>query len=106
MRATRNSSLTLTCNIGDATLNKAVHVSWKDEDDAAIEDGEDGCNVTQGSVGEDKVQESTLSITTESLKHLNTEFPVTWKCAARSTQFPNSEQSPFQDVVVTFYDLG
>ena len=96
-------TLNLSCNIGDVT--KAVVVSWKDPFDQDITDGVGGYTVTQGSVSSN-VQESTLTITPSTLKSLDTSSPLTWKCAARSSQYSNSEQSEFQNVVVTILIFG
>ena len=96
---------TLTCIIGDVT--QAVDVSWKNSDDGNVVDGQDGYTVVPGSVA-GSVQESTLVIEADTLKALtDTSTPLTWKCAAKSTQYPDdSERSPYQDVVVTFHDYG
>ena len=99
MDATDEIDQTLTCNIGDVT--QAVEVSWKDPSDVDIVDGNGGYTVTQGSVLSNQ-QESTLTITSETLKGLDTSSPLTWKCAAKSTLYTESEQSDFKDVVVTF----
>ena len=99
MDATDDIAQTLTCNIGEVT--KAVVVSWKDPSDDEITDGVGGYTVTQGSVLSN-AQESTLTITPTTLKSLDSSSPLTWKCAARSARYSDSEQSAFQDVVVTF----
>ena len=103
MDATDDIAQILTCNIGDIT--KAVVVSWKDPSGEDITNGVGGYTVTQGSVLAN-VQESTLTITSDTLKGLDTSTPLTWKCAARSSQYSDSEQSAFQDVVVTFLTFG
>lgn len=101
MDATDDIAQTLTCNIGEVT--QAVTVSWKDPSGGDITDGVGGYTVTQGSVVSN-VQKSTLTITSETLKAGLTagSSPLTWKCAAKSTEYSDSEQSVFQDVVVTF----
>ena len=103
MHATDDVAQTLTCNIGD--LTQAVTVSWKDTADVDITDGGD-YTITQGTVdsGTNK-QESTLTISSTKLQSLTTTSPLTWKCAAKSVQYPGSEVSAFQNVVVTFVDL-
>ena len=103
MDATDDIVQTLTCNIMDVT--NAVVVSWKDPFDDDITDGVGGYTLTQGNVSSN-VQESTLTITPTTLKSLNTSSPLTWKCAARSSQYSDSEQSAFQDLVVTFLIFG
>ena len=105
MDATDDIAQTLTCNIGDVT--QAVQVSWKTSSDGDITDGVGGYTVTQGSVDvETNVQKSTLTITSATLKSLDTTSPLTWTCAAKSTEYRDSEQSAFQDVVVTFLTFG
>ena len=105
MDATDDIAQTLTCNIGD--LTQAVTVSWKDPSGGAITDGSGGYTVTQGSVdGATKVQKSTLTITSDTLKGLDTASPLTWTCAAKSTLYAESEQSGFQNVVVDFLTFG
>ena len=101
MDATDDIAQTLTCNIGEVT--QAVSVSWKDPSGGDITDGNGGYTVTTGTV-ESNLQKSTLTITSETLKASLTagSSPLTWKCAAKSTEYSDSEQSVFQDVVVTF----
>ena len=101
MDATEDIAQTLTCNIGEIT--QAVEVSWKTPSGADITDGNGGYTVTQGSVVSN-VQKSTLAITSETLKAGLTagSSSLTWKCAAKSTEYSDSEQSVFQDLVVTF----
>ena len=105
MDATDDIAQTLTCNIGDVT--QAVEVSWKSPSNADITDGVGGYTVTQGSVeGQTNVQKSTLTISSDTLKNLDTTSPLTWTCAVKSTEYTDSEQSAFQDVVVTFLTFG
>ena len=99
MDATDDIAQTLTCNIGEVT--QAVTVSWKNPPGGDITDSVGGYTVTQGSVLSN-VQKSTLTITSDTLKSLDTTSPLTWTCAAKSTEYSESEQSSFQDVVVTF----
>ena len=88
-------------------MSQAVEVSWKTPSNADITDGVGGYTVTQGSVlGETNEQKSTLTITSATLKSLDTTSPLTWKCAAKSTLYTESEQSSFQDLVVTFLAFG
>ena len=105
MDATTAVAQTLTCNIGDVT--QAVDVSWKKSDESDVVNGQDGYTVVTGSVV-GTVQKSTLEIEADTLRALpDTSSPLTWKCAAKSTQYPDdSEKSSDQDVVVTFHDYG
>ncbi|KAL5251017.1 hypothetical protein ACHWQZ_G016668 [Mnemiopsis leidyi] len=100
MDATDKIDQTLTCNIGDVT--QAVDVSWKDPSGGDITGSTAGYTVTQGTVDDSKVQKSTLTITAATLQGLTTTSPLTWTCAAKSTLYTDSEQSAFQNVVVTF----
>ncbi|KAL5251009.1 hypothetical protein ACHWQZ_G016668 [Mnemiopsis leidyi] len=100
MDATDKIDQTLTCNIGDVT--QAVDVSWKDPSGGDITGSTAGYTVTQGTVDASKVQKSTLTITAATLQGLTTTSPLTWTCAAKSTLYTDSEQSAFQNVVVTF----
>ena len=102
MKATYHVAQTLTCNIGD--VENAVEVSWQDKDNKLLTNGQGGYSISQGSVSKDKHQISTLTITADTLKGLDRES--TWKCAARSLEYPDSEQSPFQDLEVIFLTLG
>ena len=105
MDATDDIAQTLTCNIGD--LTQAVAVSWKDPSSVDITDGSGGYTVTQGSVdGATKIQKSTLTITSATLKGLDTSSQLTWTCAAKSTLYTDSEQSGFQNVLVDFLTFG
>ena len=105
MDATDDVAQTLICNIWDVT--QAVEVSWKTPSDEDITDGAGGYTVTQGSVDSGaNVQKSTLTITSDTLKSLDTSSPLTWKCAAKSTLYSDSEQSTFKIVVVTFLTFG
>ena len=103
--ATDDVAQTLTCNIGDLTQD--VEVSWKDPSDVAITASTTGYTITQGSVSSN-IQESTLTIDSATLKSALAAgtSPLTWKCAAKSKQYTESEQSAFQDVVVTFLTYG
>ena len=107
MDATDDIAQTLTCNIGMVT--QAVEVSWKNPADVDITDGSGGYTVTQGTVdGGTGIQKSTLAITSATLKTALSagSSPLTWKCAAKSTEYSDSLQSAFEDVVVTFLTFG
>ena len=88
-------------------MTQAVDVSWKKSDESDVVNGQDGYTVRKGSVV-GTVQVSTLEIEANTLEALtDTSTPLTWKCAAKSTQYPDdSEKSSDQDVVVTFLDYG
>ena len=104
-KATTSVDQTLTCNIGDVT--QAVDVSWQDSNGAPVTTGVGGYTVTKGSVVSN-VQESTLTITADALAALDPDHgaALTWKCAAKSTAYPDSDISTFSPVVVTFLTYG
>ena len=104
MGATTAVDQTLTCNIGDVT--QAVDVTWKDNDGEDITDGVGGYSITKGTVDGSNVQTSTLNIAAATLGTLDTSSPLTWKCAARSTLYPDSEKSTDSNVIVTFLTFG
>ena len=105
MDATTAVAQTLTCNIGDVT--QAVDVSWKDSAGNTITDGQGGYTITKGTVDDNNVQKSTLTVSAGTLGALsNTASPLTWKCAAKSTLYADSEISSYLDVVVTFLSYG
>ena len=102
--ATTSVAQTLTCNIHDLTA--AVDVKWKDKDGGDISDTQEGYRVTKGTVNQKNVQESTLTISPAQLQKLDTSSPVTYQCSAKSSQYPQSKESPYQNLVVTFHDFG
>jgi hypothetical protein len=103
MSATTAVGQTLVCNIGDVTT--AVTVSWTSGDNTQITDSQGGYTITQGTVSSN-IQESSLTITAATLQGLTTTSPVIWKCAAKSSQYPDSEKSEYKDLTVTFLTLG
>ena len=102
MSATDMVDQTLVCNIGDVTT--VVAVSWTSGDNTPITNG-NGYTITPGTVV-DNIQKSSLTITAATLQDLTTTSPVIWKCAAKSLQYSDSEQSEFKDLTVTFLTLG
>ncbi|XP_063684395.1 basement membrane-specific heparan sulfate proteoglycan core protein-like [Bolinopsis microptera] len=103
MSATTAVDQTLVCNIGDVTT--AVTVSWTSGDNTQITDGQGGYTITQGTVSSN-IQESSLTITAATLQAQDYKFSsVIWKCAAKSSQYADSEQSEYQDLTVTFLTL-
>ena len=105
MKATTAVTQTLTCNIGD--VSTIVNVSWKDTDDNLITGSSAGYTINQGTVNVDTyTQASTLTIDPATLGTLETRSPVTYKCSAVSLQYPYSEESTEQNLVVTFLSFG
>ena len=92
MDATTAVDQTLTCNNGDVT--QAVDVTWKNNDGGDVTNGAGGYTITKGTVDENNVQASTLTITAATLGALaDTSSPLTWKCAAKSTLYTDSAKS-------------
>ena len=104
MNATTAVDQTLTCNIGDVT--QAVDVTWKDNDVKDITHNQGWYTINEGTVNGSNVQVSTLTIAAATLGALDTSSPLTWKCAAKSTLYPDSENSTYSDMVVTFLQFG
>ena len=105
MDATIAVDQTLTCNIEEVT--KAVDVTWKDKDGGDITHHQGGYTINKGTVDSStNVQVSTLTIAAATLSELDTTSPLTWKCAAKSTLYPDSEKSAESNVVVTFLTFG
>ena len=101
VKATTAVAQTLTCKIGDLTTD--VTVSWKDKDGNPITSGSGGYTIVQGSVVSN-VQESTLKMDTTALSGLS--GTVTYKCAAKSKQYSDSNISEDKDIVVEFLAFG
>ena len=105
MDATIAVDQTLTCNIEEVT--KAVDVTWKDKDGGDITHHQGGYTINKGTVDSStNVQVSTLTIAAATLSELDSTSPLTWKCAAKSTLYPDSEKSAESNVVVTFLTFG
>ena len=94
----------LTCNIGDLTQD--VEVFWKDYDGTDITEGVGGHAITKGTIDHSNVQTSTLTIAAAALETLDRSLSLTWKFAAKSTLYPDSEKSAYSDVVVSFLVFG
>ena len=103
-------ALTLTCRISGVTT--PVEVTWREryyENWYNITNGENGFAVFQGSVNENQVQEATLTITPTTLSDMMYSSNVNEKllgCAAKSTLYPESPQSKFRELQVTFLTLS
>ena len=102
MMVTSELAQTLTCNIGDVT--KAVTVSWKDKEGSLITNEQAGYTIAPGTVFPSNIQEATLTISPQILRTLTS--PVTYKCAARSVQYPDSAISADQNAVVAILTLS
>ena len=96
---------TLTCIIGGVA--KDVTVTWKDKDGVDITTG-GGYTIEQGSANSGtKIQTSTLTIDMPILATVAAAgIPVTYQCAAKSKEYPDSATSTNKDVVVGFLALG
>ena len=87
-------------------MTQAVDVTWKDNDVKDITHNQGGYTINKGTVDGSNVQVSTLTIAAATLGALDTSSPLTWKCAAKSTLYPDSEKSIYSGVVVTFLQFG
>ena len=85
-------------------MTAPVTVSWKDKDGSLITDSQDGYTINQGTVDDTGKQRATLIISTGTLSTLGS--TVTYTCAAKSSQYPDSAVSADQNVEVTFLTLG
>ena len=96
----------LICNIGDVVTD--VTVSWKDNDGNDITTGSGGYTIAQGSADTGaKIQKSTLTIDVSTLTTVAAAgTPMTYKCAAKSIEYPDSATSTFKDIVVNFLTFG
>ena len=104
MNATTAVDQTLTCNIGDVT--QAVDVTWKDKDGGDITHNQGGYTINKGTGNGSNIQVSTLTIAATKLGALDTSAPLTWKCAVKSTLYPDSGKSTYSDLVVSFLQFG
>ena len=104
VKATTAVTQTLTCNIGD--VEKDVTVTWKDKDGDDITSGQNGYTIVQGSVDSiTKIQKSTLEILPTTLAGLGV-MKATFRCAAKSKEYPASAASGDKDIVVKFLTFG
>ena len=101
IKATIAVSQTLSCKITDLLMTEPVHVTWKDNDSNEITDSTEGYTIDQGTVDNDNVQTSTLTISTAKLRAMETNVPLTWKCSAKSLHFPLSEHSADFNVIIS-----
>ena len=104
MKATIALNQTLSCKITDIT--EPVHVTWKDNDFNDITDSTDGYTIDQGTVDDDNVQTSTLTISTAKLRAMDTSSPLTWRCSVQSLRYPESDLSADSNIVIDFLTYG
>ena len=104
IKATIAVNQTLSCKITDIT--EAVHVTRKDNDFNEITDSTEGYTIDQGTVDDDNVQTSTLTISTAKLRVMDTSSPLTWRCSVQSLRYPESDRSADLNVAVHFLTLG
>ena len=105
-RLTLHGARSLTCKISGVT--DPVEVIWADMDWNDITDGEGGYTISQGSVNENQVQEATLTISTGSLLNA-TDYHgdnLFYRCAAKSTKYPESPPSSFTLVDAQLLHFG
>ena len=103
--ATTAIDQTLSCKIQN--LTEPVQVTWRNLDDSEITGSSEGYAINQGTVDENGIQISTLTISAAKLSQLNTSSPLTWECVVQPSLNPNLKYSvSLTKVVVTFLDFG
>ena len=100
---------TLACKISG--LIEPVAVTWEDIDWNDITNGERGYTVSQGTVNDDGVQETTLKISPDRVDQValaireDGDTSTFYTCRAKSTEYPLSPNT--RDVVkIEFLDFG
>ena len=84
-----------------------MQVTWRNLDDSEITGSSEGYAINQGTVDENGIQISTLTISAAKLSQLNTSSPLTWECVVEPSLNPNLKYSvSLTKVVVTFLDFG
>ena len=98
---------TLTCTVsGLVDGQDAVNVFWRESAGGdALEDG-DMYAINEGTVNPEGTQESILTIKVAKLETITDESSLTYKCSARSTQYPDSAESEQIDVVGNILTFG
>ena len=91
-------------------MEQPVQVSWRDNQDNDITDGESGYAISQGSVNENQVQEATLTFALGNLAY-DTQHDINqgvayFKCAATSIKYSHSSRSEFKELQIQLNFLG
>ena len=85
-------------------------MSWRDNQDNDITDGEGGYTISQGSVDENQFQEATLTFALGNLsydmQHDINQGVAYFKCAAKSIKYPESPRSEFKELQIELNFLG
>ena len=100
---------TLTCTVSDLVVGQdAVQVFWREssDGDALTADGT-LYDIEQGTVTSEGTQVSVLTIKADKLSTINAdETSLTYKCSAKSTQYPDSAESQQIEVVGNILTYG
>ena len=99
---------TLTCTVSDLVEGQgAVDVFWRESAEGAVlgDADSDMYSIDEGTVTSDGTQVSILTIKVAKLETID-ESSVTYKCSARSTQYPDSAESEQIDVVGNILTYG
>jgi hypothetical protein len=95
---------TLTCKIEGLDDEEPVTVSWKETNDGPSLASDSNYSIEQGTVI-DGTQNSVLTIGADKMATF-TGSSFTYKCSAKSSQFPDSQESAYLDVVANVLDFG
>lgn len=97
MSITVHSDQELTCNISGLDDDQPVSVTWKDPDGNTV-NNDTNYSLDPGTVDDNGSQAAVLTIKQVKMETYKSTF--TYKCSARSTQYPGSPPSPDVDVIV------
>ena len=96
---------TLTCTIGELDLNGEVVVTWRETSGGTPLINDDNYGIEQGTVNATGIQDSVLTIKAAKMSTLSGPS-FTYKCSARSGQYPTSTESTELDVVANVATFG
>ena len=97
----------MTCKIEGLDSGHPVTVAWKDPDNAAVSDTDTtNYGLSQGTVDGSGNQEAVLTIKTAKLSSFKDKASFTYKCSAKSSQYPESPESSEVEVVANVVTLG
>ncbi|KAL5263062.1 hypothetical protein ACHWQZ_G008457 [Mnemiopsis leidyi] len=97
MSITVHSDQELTCNISGLDDDQPVSVTWKDPDGNTV-NNDTNYSLDPGTVDDNGSQAAVLTIKKVKMETYKSTF--TYKCSARSTQYPGSPPSSDVDVIV------
>ena len=96
---------TLTCTISELDLNGEVVVTWRETSGGTPLINDDNYGIEQGTVNATGIQDSVLTIKAAKMSTLSGPS-FTYKCSARSGQYPTSAESTELDVVANVATFG